>query len=350
MTAEVRSRGFTFAYTVVNISTGGLLVTGARPPPRGGLLEIEVRQTGARSVVVTGKMVHELPEGIGIAFEPFSTAVAESLEKLIAAVDARNNLPPPLPPGRAPKEEPPPLTGPDPFASGPEPRPPRSGSPDERIEYLRTLVKRRDESIGRGRTMFAAMGAETEELRAAGARLKAKLDATVGQLAVQEAALAAARLSAEKHQAVLEGERETGREMLDEEQRRTLEAIAAVAGLEAKMRRLETAATSSREEAEAARNEVREVAADAAGQRKNREELGAANKKAMETQVALTRERASRIAADAMVNESRAALQAADAEVNRLGSELARLKAKLIAAENALERSATRKAPAARVK
>ena len=92
--------------------------------------------------------------------------------------------------------------------------------------------------------------------------------------------------------------------------------------------------------------EAREVTADAAGLKKSREELGAANRKAMEAQVALTKERTARLAAEALINPARAAQNSAEAEAKKLEGEVARLKAKLIAAENALERSATRKAPA----
>ena len=243
MTAEVRAKAFTLAYTVVNISTGGLLIAGGRPPPRGGMLEIEIRQAGSKPVHLMGKVVHELPEGIGIAFEPFSTAIAESLNALIAAVEARNNKPPPLPPGKTQKDDPSASAQrPDPFSSGPDPRPPRSGSPDERIDYLRGLVKKRDEALAKGRALFATHGAEVDELRAEAARTKAKLDAVVSQLALGEASLAASRRSTEKQQAALDKERATAQEILEAEQRRTLEAIATVAGLEAKVRRSEAEA------------------------------------------------------------------------------------------------------------
>lgn len=349
--ADIQVRGATVSYTVVNISTGGLMISGGRPPPRGALLQIELSLTGTKAVQVTGRVVHELTEGIGIAFEPFGMAVAESLEKLIVAVDARNNKPPPLPP-KSHKDEPPPPapSGPDPFASGPDPRPPRSGSPDERIDYLRVLVKKRDEGIQRGRTLFAALTAEAEELRATVARLKAKVESTTGQMAVGEAALAASRKAAEKHAEDLAQERAAASEMLESEQRQTLEAIGTVAGLEAKVRRLESDVNAARQDAETARQERIEVESEAANLRKTRAELAAANKKAMEVQVALTKERTSRVAADAMIYEARGAQQAAEAEAKQLGLELARLKQKLIAAENALERSATRKTSEQRTK
>ncbi len=346
VTAHVRAPGVSLSFTVLNISTGGLMISGTRAPPRHSLLDIELALSNTRPIHVTGKVVHELTEGIGIAFEPFSTGIAESLEKLIAAVEARNNSsPPPLPP-KGHKEEPAAVAhGPDPFATGPDPKPPRSGSPDERIDYLRSLLKKREEGIARGRTLFTSLAAETEELRASAAKLKAKLDTTASQLALGEASLAAARKSAEKDASALVVERETANEMLEQEQRRTLEAIGTVAGLEQKLRRLESETSSAKQDAEAARREVEEITSEAAALRKVRAELAAANKKAMEAQVALTKERTSRAVADTMIGEARAAQQAAESEAKQLGLELARLKQKLIAAEAALERSATRKVP-----
>jgi hypothetical protein len=350
VTAEIEGRSGTITYTVQNISTGGILINGGRAPSN-GTIEITLRQSGTRSIQLTGHVVHELPEGIGIAFEPMSSVVAEAVEKLIAAVDERNNLPPPLPTGRPSKEEPPPSAPrptDNPFASGQDPRPPRLGSPDERSEYLRVLVKRRDEALQRGRTMYEGVLAEAEQLRAAMAKMKLKLDSALGQVTLGESALAYSRRATEEEAAALELERATASEMLEQEQRRTLEAIGTVAGLEAKIRRLETDAASARRDAEAARREVSEVVADTASLRKSREELVAANRKAMEAQSALNKERATRVLAEAPIAEARAAQEAAEAENKKLTAELARLKQKLIAAENALERSAMKKPPTQR--
>lgn len=355
MGADIRWRDGKGSFTVGNISTGGLLIEGAPSPPHSTLLTIEIRQPGSKSVAVTGHVVHALPQGIGIAFEPFSTAVAQSLNSFIATVEAKNNVPPPLPPRSHKEETVPAPTGPDPFAVGPDPRPPRAGSPDERIEYLRALVKKRDESLQRGRTLFTALSSEVEDLRAASQRLQIKLDSTTGQLAIGEASLAAARRSAEQHAADLEKERAAAKqaielerrttgEMLEREQRETLEAIAAVAGVESKMRRFEAEVAHARKEAEAAKKAANELVSEAASLKKLREELGLANKKAMESNAALTRERASRMAADEMIREARGQQQAAVAEAKLLSAEIARLKQKLIAAESALERTAARKA------
>lgn len=342
VTAHVRAPGVSQSFVVQNISTGGLLLTGPRAPPRNALLDIELSLAHTLPIHVSGKVVHELPSGIGIAFEPFSTATADSLERLIVAVESRNTLPPPLPP-HAPKPSAPSVPAADPFASGPDPKPPRSGSPDERIDYLRSLVKRRDESLQKGRALFTTVYAELEDLRAGSAKLRARLEATESQLQIGEASLAAARMSAESAAASLEDERATQNAYLDTEQRRTLEAIGTVAGLEQKIRRLEADAASAKQDAEAARREIEEINSEAAALRKVRGELAAANKKAMEAQVALTKERASRGVADQMISEARSAQQAAESEAKQQSLELARLKQKLIAAEAALERSASRK-------
>jgi len=343
VTAHVRAPGVSQSFVVQNISTGGLLLTGPRSPPRNSLLDIELSLANTLPIHVSGKVVHELPSGIGIAFEPFSTATADSLEKLIVAVESRITLPPPLPAHHRPAPSAPSAPLGDPFASGPDPKPPRSGSPDERIDYLRSLVKRRDESLQKGRTLFTSVYAELEELRALAAKLRTRLEATESQLQVGEASLAAARASAESDAASLEQERATQNEYLETEQRRTLEAIGTVAGLEQKLRRLEADASSARQDAEAARREVEEINSEAVALRKVRVELAGANKKAMEAQVALTKERTSRGVADQMISEARSAQQAAESEAKQQSLELARLKQKLIAAEAALERSATRK-------
>jgi hypothetical protein len=130
--------------------------------------------------------------------------------------------------------------------------------------------------------------------------------------------------------------------MLDDEARRTLEAIGTVAGLEAKQRRFENELAAARADAAAARKEADEVQADIVGLNKARQELAAANRKAMEAQVALNKEKTARQAAEAAIAPSRVAQEKAEADSRRLAEEVARLKAKLIAAEDALERSARR--------
>ncbi len=86
-----------------------------------------------------------------------------------------------------------------------------------------------------------------------------------------------------------------------------------------------------------------------------RDELLVANKRAMEATASLARERQARVVAEVALAEERAQdkVSADEAEglkdeAQRLRDEVARLKAKLVTAENALEKMATRKASPAR--
>ena len=63
VTAEIEGRGGTITYAVTNISTGGILINGGRAPGK-GTIEITLRQSGNKSVQLSGHVVHELPEGI----------------------------------------------------------------------------------------------------------------------------------------------------------------------------------------------------------------------------------------------------------------------------------------------
>ncbi|MHB8877648.1 MAG: PilZ domain-containing protein, partial [Myxococcaceae bacterium] len=372
VTAEVRAEGAVFSYSVLNISTGGALVGGDRSPPIGSAIEIELRHPGAEPIALTGRVAHERrEEGIGLCFDPVAPAAAAAIERLITAVDTRASAaPPPLPAGRGHRDEalpaPAPRPGPDPFADAPDPRPPRAGSPDERLEYLRALLKKRDEALSRGRAAVAGVIAEADGLRELSARLKSNLEEASARAAGAEAALEAAAKEAKERaataaaertsaleaasreakarSAAVEAERTAHREAMQQEMRRTLDAIAAGAGLEAKLRRQDKDVAAAREEAVAARREAAEVLADAQTLRRSREELVAANRKAMEAQAQLNKERAARVTLEADLAVSRAGQRAAEAEGSKATAEAARLKAKLVAAENALERSAARRA------
>ncbi len=347
----LRAGGESSSYVVANLSAGGALLIGGPPPKQEGTLEVEIRHKGTRSMTVQGHVLHARPEGIGLAFEPLATDAALALDKLIAAVEAQNLMPPPLPAGgpRGSDELPPQAPRPDDaFFVGNDPRPPRSSGPDERAEYLRALIKSRDEAIRKGRTALEAVIAEADALRLLAGRLKSRLDSAVHQQGLSEVALATAREAAQRQLDAQLTERTAMSEQLEQEQRRTLEAIATVSGLEATVRRLQTDATHARDEAERSRREAVANAMEANGVRKAKEELMAANRKAMEAQAGLTKERNRAAAAEASVAEARVAQRAAEAEIERLKAEAARLKSKLVAAETALEKMATRK-PAAKV-
>ena len=341
VTAVVQHDGEQTTYTVVNLSIGGALVTGEPSLPTGASIELDLKLKGTKAVDVRGQVVHLREGGMGIAFESLDSSHNAAMEKLIAAVEAQTVQPPPLPASRKGGDELPPAAARDEglFATN-DPRPPRGGGFDEREEYLRTLVKNRDEALRRGRVAMAALAVEADSLRAAAARLKSRLESANGQLALTEVALTAARNDLEAQRDAQRAERATSNDQLEQEQRRTLEAIGTVSALEAKLRRHEIEAKRTLEEAEHARREALANAADSASLRKARDELLHANRKAMEAQATLKRERDAKTVADKQLAEAQAKTGALEAEVSRL-------KAKLIAAENALERAATRKAPGA---
>jgi hypothetical protein len=347
VTASTHIGDAAVTFTVVNLSIGGALVTGPATPTRGSVLDLELEFKGVRTISLKGQVVHVRAEGVGIAFQGVGIEEQAALEKLIASAEAKNALPPPLPAHRVRTDELPALV-PRPdnaFFSEPDPRPPRGGSPDERADYLRALVKNRDETIKRARAAFDTVAAEADTLRTAASRLKARIDGVAGQQALNEVALASARGEIEKLKEAQLRERQTADEMLEQEQRRTLEAIATVSGLEASMRRHEMEAKRALEEAESSRQAAIADAAAALNVRKAREELMVANRKAMEAQTAFSKERAARQAAEKTSVDDRAAREAAERETAQIREEMARLKTKLVNAEAAIERMSTR-APA----
>ncbi len=282
MTAAVRTDTGVVLFSVANLSIGGALVTGGSPPPRGAALDIALALKGSKAVAVTGQVVHVRAEGIGIAFDEVSAHDALALEKLIAAAESQNVLPPPLPLARTRTNDELPAMAPRPddaFFEGRDPRPPHSSSPDEKSEYLRVLLKNRDDAIKRGRAAMATIIAEADALRGLATRLKARLETASGQQSLTEIALAAARAANDKQLEAQQVERDTAAEMLEQEQKRTQEALAAFADLERKMRQHEQQAQRSVEAAEAARRdaasaveaarrEAASVAGDAAGARR----------------------------------------------------------------------------------
>ncbi|HZA49445.1 MAG TPA: hypothetical protein VE549_01825, partial [Myxococcaceae bacterium] len=181
--------------------------------------------------------------------------------------------PPPLPPKR-PGQKPPPFANHvvqpatsahpagsrmdgDPFHEPPDPRPPRTALPEERIEFLRTVVKQKDETLARGRALYAEREQEIQQLRSAAEALRGQLDAALKQLApLQELPR---RL--EESQAALEAERSRGAQLawrLEELQRGLNESnvdhrelSVALAEVEAKLQSVEAALDRERREKEA---------------------------------------------------------------------------------------------------
>jgi hypothetical protein len=370
VTATIEVAKGALVYTVQNLSIGGALVTGTAPLARGETYQIELKLKGTRAVNLRGTVVHARAEGMGIAFQNVGPDEVTALEKLIATGESKNALPPPLPLNRIRTDEIPALVPrpDDAFFFKNDPRPPRSGSPDERAEYLRVLVKNRDEAIEKGRAALAAIVAEADGLRAHAAKMKAKLETMGSQHSLTEVALASARTELETERADHMRERETFSDQLEQEQRRTLEAIAAVSGLEASMRRHEMEAKRALEEAQAARRDAEAALNDASNVRRAREELMQANRKAMETQTALSKEKTARQAAEAALAQAKSEADQANEELMRVNADLAeaqagagvaaenlklkeevaRLKAKLVNAEAALEKMMSRGTPKAR--
>jgi hypothetical protein len=357
VTATLETLGGPVSMTVANLSIGGALLAGRGPLERGEVWDIELKLKGTKAVTVRGEVVHVRNEGIGIAFQGVGAEETAALEKLITTAESKNALPPPLPANRRGTDELPAFMPrpEDPFAAEHDPRPPRSGSPDERAEYLRLLLKNRDETIRKAKAAYTTVVSEADQLRGHVTKMKSKLDALGAQQALTEVAIAGARAETERErQARLtevaqerEGrlaERQTHEQLLEQEQRRTLEAIAAVSGLEAKMRRHEHEAKVALEEAENARKEAVAAVSEASNVRRAREELMQANRKAMENQTALTKEKAARTALEKQLSDEQSDRAAANQEVKTLKEEMARLKAKLVNAENAIERMASRSA------
>jgi hypothetical protein len=347
VTAVVTAAGESTSYVVANLSQGGALVLGGIPPARDLTLDIELKLKGERALVVRGHVAHARPEGIGIAFDPLSTDDAAALATFITAVDSQNLMPPPLPAKSARNldELPPPSPrADDAFFDAHDPRPPRTASPDDREQYLRTLVKNRDETIKKGRTAYTTLQSEADQLRALATRVKSQLEAAQRQAAMNEVALATARKAAEKQLEAQLGERAAAAEQLENEQRRTLEAIATVSSIEAQLRRRELDVSHAKDEAELARREATASALEASSARRAREELLTANRKAMESQASLTKERNARSSAEKQIADAQAAELAAHQENERLLGEVQKMKQKLVAAEEALERAAAKKA------
>ncbi len=124
----------------------------------------------------------------------------------------RSSAPPPLPPGRKPipnagptgpspstlaktgafKPAPPgadahplpqtvvrPAPGQDPFQEPPEPRLPAGGDPEEKLKTFRTILKQKEETLARGRSLYRAVDEEAISVRAVAEKLKVELHAAL---------------------------------------------------------------------------------------------------------------------------------------------------------------------------
>ena len=94
----------------------------------------------------------------------------------------------------------------DPFQEPPEARPPRGIALDEKLEYFRSVLKLKEETLARARTVYEQRDLESTRLREVAVALKAQLDEVLPQLG--QLRYLPARL--EQLQAALEQERLRG--------------------------------------------------------------------------------------------------------------------------------------------
>lgn len=72
--------------------------------------------------------------------------------------------------------------GADPFQEPAEPRLPVGVDAEEKLKIFRSIVKGKDEALGRGRALFQSVEQEAQQLRAAATQLKAQLDGALAEL------------------------------------------------------------------------------------------------------------------------------------------------------------------------
>src|SRR5262245_52721217 len=70
----------------------------------------------------------------------------------------------------------------DPFGEPAEARPPRSGSPDEKVEFFRHVVKQKSETLARARQVYQERDAEAEALRTLATQWRAQLETALGYI------------------------------------------------------------------------------------------------------------------------------------------------------------------------
>ncbi|MCU0697132.1 MAG: hypothetical protein MUC96_11420, partial [Myxococcaceae bacterium] len=73
-------------------------------------------------------------------------------------------------------------TGSDPFQEPPEPRLPPGADPEEKLRTFRAIIKGKDEALGRGRSLYGALDAESQQLRAIATQLRGQLEAAAIEL------------------------------------------------------------------------------------------------------------------------------------------------------------------------
>jgi hypothetical protein len=261
----------------------------------------------------------------------------------------------------------------DPFAERPEPRMPRSGLPDEKVEFFRAVLVSKNDALNRGRVLFSQLMAEADDLHELATELRQQLSAAttqveLGRAATRELGTLQARVTqveserlakqsvfdavltsrSDLERRVAKNELELallreGRDQADGELEKVRsEAKEAEAVVRARLRDAERAVESERDYRKEVASQLLELESTSTNLRKLRDELGLANRKAMEAQGALNKERRLREDLEARVAVADKKTAQATAESERLKGDLASLKRKLMAAEDALEAAATR--------
>jgi hypothetical protein len=379
---------------VEDVSRGGLFLRTEATLPIGTRHPIELRRAGGRKgLSMSGWVVRQVPgpdaaedtvAGLGILFDALDPEMEAELLGLLTEVGEPEAAPPPLPapPKRNSSESVPafPEVPPrgerfdgDPFQERPEPRPPRSAMPDEKLEFFRGLVNLKNEALDRGRSVYSQAIAEADTLHEVATALRKALDGLVVQVE-QWRASARDLGSMQARVTQLESELSAKQSVLDfalaargdlereldglqtelavaKERARNAEAALEIArtdaeGVHENLERqvLEAKRTLKLERDQTAKDRDRltklEAEAGDKAVKKLRDELAAANKKAMEAQASLNREHREREALQLRFAEADKAAAEVTAERDAARADLASMKRKLIAAEEALETKA----------
>jgi Tfp pilus assembly protein PilZ len=364
---------------VDDVSRGGLFLRTEEALPLGAAISMELRRADrATAVPLSGRVVRQVPDGastaeaahgLGILFDPMAPEVEAELVKMLEEAGHVEVAPPPLPsglrtiggvevpsgtsevPDRGPRPE-----G-DPFQERPEPKLPRSGLPDEKVEYFRALVLQKNETLSRARAIYAEAIAEADQLHSLATLLHRNLElalthveqgrATARELGAFQARVNHLEAELAAKQSVMDS---TGSARIELEHRSD-ELRAELATLSAQNRRNEEASRDAEERARDAERALRgEQKARAASEekvakleqndqslKKVRDELGGANRKAMEAQAGYNKERRLKEELQTRLESAEKVAAQLAAEGNGLRADYAALKKKLIAAEDALE-------------
>lgn len=100
-------------------------------------------------------------------------AGTEAIRLGYAQRPSMSSAPPPLPTRRNAVD--------DPFSEPPEPKPPRGGGPEEKLEYLREVLKLKSDTLQRARSLYARLVSELERTRASVAESEDRRKAAVAE-------------------------------------------------------------------------------------------------------------------------------------------------------------------------